>query len=220
MKRIPFFQRPFAYKYYNATIILVALNVVIFLLRYLAPNFHQIFIPYLVLVPNEFIHLINPWSIVSYLFIHADPLHIIFNMISLLLFGLIIEQKLGSSEFLLYYFVIGILSGVLIAFVHPLLGWGETPVVGSSGAIYGLMLAYATFFPQSRILLWGIIPIKAYLLVLGLVVLSILASIFNFMANFAHIGHLGGVFFGLLYFMIRLRINPIKEIIYSRRYYL
>ena len=220
MRKTLFFQRPLPYAFYNATIILVVLNVVIFLLRYLAPYFQEEFIDrYLLLVPNDIQQLKNVWALFTYMFVHADAFHIIFNMIALLLFGNVIEHKLGSHEFLLYYFLTGILAGVLMTFVHPLIGWGDVPVVGASGAIYALLLAYATFFPQNKLLIWGLIPVKAYILVIGLTIFSIIGPFIGLLGNVAFLGHLGGIIFGFLYFPIRLRINPIKEIIYTRRYY-
>lgn len=228
MNKRLFFQKPFPNVFYNVTIILVALNVIIFLIRYFAPNAHVFIVENFALVPNEFLAFRHPWSLITYLFIHGDELHIIFNMIALLLFGNVIEHKLGSLEFILYYFLTGILSGLLLTFVYPLItiridnyliNLGNATVVGASAAIYALLLAYATFFPQNKLLIFGIIPIKAYVLVIGLALFSIIAPIFGIMGNVAHLGHLGGFIFGFLYFPIRLRINPIKEIIYSRRYY-
>ena len=220
MRRTLFFQRPLPYTYYNATIILVVINVAIFLVRYLAPGFDENIIwNYMPLVPDKVLNLEQIWTVFTYMFVHGDPFHIIFNMIALLIFGIAMEHKLGSNEFVLYYFLTGTLTGVLLSFVHPLLGWGEIPVVGASAAIYALLLAYATYFPYSTLLIWGIIPVKAYALVLGLVAFSVIASLFNIMGNVSHLGHLGGVLIGFLYFLIRLRINPVKEIIYTRRYY-
>lgn len=223
MKRTPFFQRLLPYRFYYATIILVVLNIIMALLPLVAPNIFNAFIRFLVLVPNDIMSFTNPWSLVSHLFVHADirvfPAHLIFNMFTLLLFGTVIERKLGSHEFLLYYFLTGILTGLLIAFLYPLFGWGDAQVVGASGAIYALMLAYASFYPHNKLLIWGIIPVKAWILVLGLALFAIFASIFNIMGDVSHLGHLGGLIFGFLYFIIRLRINPVKEIIHTRRYY-
>ncbi|RPJ05819.1 MAG: rhomboid family intramembrane serine protease, partial [Spirochaetaceae bacterium] len=93
MKRTFFFQRPLPHSYYNVTIILIAINVVIFLLRYLAPHFSGIFLNQLVLIPAELSTLGNYWSFVTYMFVHANAWHIIFNMFALFMFGIPIEQK-------------------------------------------------------------------------------------------------------------------------------
>jgi membrane associated rhomboid family serine protease len=161
----------------------------------------------------------RPWTLVTYLFIHYDIFHIGFNMIALLVFGMAVEQKMGSNEFLLFYFFSGILSGVLLCLVYPLLGLRTEMIIGASGAIYAVMLAYATFFPYSTLLIWGIIPVKAYILVLVLLAIAIISTVFGWMGDIAHLGHLAGALFGFIYFPLRLRINPIKEIIYTRRYY-
>jgi membrane associated rhomboid family serine protease len=238
MRRTPFFQKPLPYAYYYATIILIVLNALVFILRYLAPHFFNNYMSldpetganYFGLITNPALLLQRPWTLVSYLFMHADEMHIIFNMISLLIFGLAVEKKLGSNEFLLLYFFCGIFDGLLLVFLYPLLGLDSQMVIGASGAIFAVMLAYATFFPYSTLLIWGIIPVKAYVLVLILLGFSILAPLvlffFPFIApalgmigNVSHLGHLAGALFGFLYLLVRLRVNPVKEIIYTRRYY-
>jgi membrane associated rhomboid family serine protease len=226
MRRIPFIQKPLPYSYYHATIILVVLNVLVFALRYFAPNFFNSYMSagdlshdYFGLITNLNTFTQRPWTLVTFLFIHGNFFHILFNMIALLVFGLSVERKLGSSEFLLFYFVSGILSGVLLCLIYPLFGWNEVVVIGASGAIFAVMLAFATFFPYAKLLIWGIIPIRAYILVLVYLAYSIIAPIIGFMGGVSHLGHLSGALFGFLYLLVRLRINPVKEIIYTRRYY-
>jgi membrane associated rhomboid family serine protease len=228
MRRTPFFQKPLPYSYYYATIILIAFNVLVFAIQYLAPNFFNSYMNldpksgnpnYFGLITNLTTFTQRPWTLVTYLFIHYDIFHIGFNMIALLVFGMAVEQKMGSNEFLLFYFFSGILSGVLLCLVYPLLGLRTEMIIGASGAIYAVMLAYATFFPYSTLLIWGIIPVKAYILVLVLLAIAIISTVFGWMGDIAHLGHLAGALFGFIYFPLRLRINPIKEIIYTRRYY-
>ncbi len=225
MQRPLFFQRPFPYAYYNVTLIIVILNVLVFLLRFFAQNISEAYVSLhdpannffaLITDPNAFFQ--RPWTVFTYMFLHANAMHIIFNMLALLIFGFIVERKMGSHEFLLFYLLTGTLSGLLMAFLYPVFGWSGQIVVGASGAISGVLLAYAAFFPMNKLLIWGIIPVRAYILVLGTAAFSVIANIFGIMGNVAHLGHLGGFIFGFLYFLVRLRINPIKEFIQARRY--
>ncbi len=220
-----FFQKPFPFAFYNATLILVVLNALVFLLRFVTPNLHESYLNLhdseynlFALVTNPTAFIERPWTVITYMFLHADAWHIIFNMLALLIFGSVVERKLGSHEFLLYYFFTGILAGWLMVFVYPLFGWNGQTVIGASGAVSGILLAYAAFFPMSKLLIWGIIPVRAYILVLGTMAFSIIAWLFGIMGNVAHLGHLGGYLFGFIYFLVRLRTNPIKEFIHARRY--
>jgi membrane associated rhomboid family serine protease len=226
MRRTLFFQKPLPYSYYYATIILIVVNILVFALRYLAPNFSNTFMSmapggrnYVDLITDPITFTQRPWTLVTFLFIHGDIFHVGFNMFALLIFGLSVERKMGSNEFLLFYFFSGILSGALLCLIYPLLGLEAVRLIGASGAIYAVMLAYATFFPYSTLLIMGIIPVKAYILVLIYLAFSVIAEITGIMGDVSHLGHLAGALFGFLYFPLRLRINPVKEIIYTRRYY-
>ena len=90
------------------------------------------------------------------------------------------------------------------------------PVVGASGAIYGLLLAYATMFPDSRIYIFGILPLKAPVAVLLFAGLALFFAITSTRSGVAHLTHLAGLGFGYFYFLLRLGINPIK-IFFRRR---
>jgi membrane associated rhomboid family serine protease len=217
MKRTLFFQRPFPHSFYNVTIILIVVNAFVFLLHTFAPNISNLFYDQLALVPSEMAKRGNYWSFVTYLFVHGDFWHILFNMFGLFMFGIPVEQKVGSTEFLIYYFICGILSGVALYLLDPLLGPGM--YIGASGAIYAVFLAFVTFFPTATLYIWGILPVKAYILMIGLVAFSIIAQLTGIMGNVSHIGHLAGILVGFLYFVIRFRTNPVKEIMYVRRYY-
>jgi membrane associated rhomboid family serine protease len=230
MQKPLFFQRPLPYAFYNATLILVILNVVVFLLRFITPHLFETYMyidqvqglvspdqNLFVLFPNWPMVGQRPWTLVTALFIHQDPMHIIFNMLALLMIGSVVERKMGSHEFLLFYFVCGILDNVLLTLLYPLLGMNSA-VLGASGAIFAVMLAFGTFFPTSTVLLMFVIPVKAYIMVLGLIAFSIIAALTGIMGNVSHLGHLSGVLFGFLYLLVRLRTNPIKEFIHARRY--
>jgi len=154
------------------------------------------------------------------MFIHGDISHLFFNMLALLLFGSNLERALGSKEFLLMYFVIGVMSGlfsvgVYYGFGRYLLMNGYQPwtfgisLIGASGAIYGLLFAYAVVFPRSIIYIWGIIPVPAPLMVLAYAVIEFVSQFLS-SSNVAHMTHLAGFAFAWLYFIVRMGVHPIR----------
>ncbi len=102
------------------------------------------------------------WQLFTYMFMHANWSHIIFNMFALWMFGYVLENYWGSRRFLVYYLVCGIGAGLCNLLVP---GWGLT--VGASGAVYGILLAFGMLFPEERIYLYFLMPIKAKWFVIG-----------------------------------------------------
>jgi membrane associated rhomboid family serine protease len=156
------------------------------------------------------------WQPATYLFLHAGFMHVIFNMLALWMFGVDLERRWGKTAFLRYYFVCGIGAGLTCVAVGLLpLAMADdiyrTPTIGASGAIYGLLLAYAVFFPN-RIIYYFIfpIPVRIYVLLAGLLVLYESARGGGGVAHFAH---LGGLIFGYLYLSLG-RGGPWAEIKY------
>jgi membrane associated rhomboid family serine protease len=201
-----FLRRPLRYRFYNATIILIALNVIVFLITLAAPRL----IAYLGLVPLLVIQGGAWWQIVTYMFVHGGFWHIFFNMLTLFLFGIQLEQKMGSTEFLLYYFVSGIGAGLATLFVNYYTGMGAIPVVGASGAIFSLLLAFATFFPDARIFVFGILPLRAPVAVIIFAGINLFNQFLNPGSGVAYLTHLAGIAFGYLYIAVRYAINPVK----------
>ena len=206
MNEISFFRKPLQYRYYNATIGILALNVFFFLIIYLSPNLFSLF----ALIPLRVIRGGAVWQVLTYMFMHGSFWHIFFNMIVLFLFGSQLEKRLGSNEFILYYLVTGIGAGVFTLLLHWYTGRYLVPVVGASGAIYGLLLAFATMFPESRIFVFGILPLRAPVAVLVFAGLSLFYHVTGSAAGIAHLTHLAGMVMGFLYFLIRFRMNPLK----------
>ena len=156
------------------------------------------------------------WQPATYLFLHAGFMHVIFNMLALWMFGVDLERRWGRTAFLRYYFVCGIGAGLTCVAVGLLpLAMADdiyrTPTIGASGAIYGLLLAYAVFFPN-RIIYSFIfpIPVRIYVLLAGLLVLYESARGGGGVAHFAH---LGGLVCGYLYLSLG-RGGPWAEIKY------
>ena len=196
---------PLRYSFYNVSFYIIGLNIFVFLLNYLAPSF----VRYLVLNPYLISQGRMYWQFFTYMFVHGGISHILFNMLGLFFFGAHVERRMGSSEFLLFYLITGTLAGVLSFVIYTLTGAYYVVLLGASGAVYAVLLAYATYYPDSRIFIMGILPVKAPILVLGFAGIAIFSELFSFSNGVAHLTHLAGFGFAFLYLLIRLSINPI-----------
>lgn len=147
------------------------------------------------------------YQLFTYMFLHADILHILFNMFALWMFGCVVENVLGQKKFLIFYVVCGIGAGLfqeiaqfaeLFLSVDPKLG----TTVGASGATFGILLAFGMLFPEQRIFIFPFpVPIKAKWFVVLYAALEIFQTIKISNDGVAHLAHLGGMAFG--YIMIR-----------------
>ncbi len=163
------------------------------------------------LVPSLFLNQGFIWQPFTYMFIHSSSLfHILFNMLILWMFGSELERLWGSKFFLTYYLVCGVGAALIyllvlsvVSLFHPLGIINQTPVVGSSGAIFGLMLAYGVLFKDRVLYIMMIFPMKArtfiYLLV-GIEIFSVLSS--GLGGPVANLAHLGGLATGLLFLIL------------------
>jgi len=141
------------------------------------------------LVPSRVYENGEAWRLVSYVFMHGGFLHIIFNMLTLWYFGTFMEGYWGSMKFLWFYLVCGVGAGLL---GFPL--W-EGHIVGASGAIMGLLTAFAWYFPRRTIVVW-VFPLPAWLAVALMGLLS-LALAGGSAGGVAHVVHLGGILVAL-----------------------
>lgn len=211
-----FIRKPFTYSFFRAAFAIVLINVAIhFLLGYLGLNKTFFALNVVGFVYNHYL-----WQVFTYMFIHGDITHLFFNMFALLIFGTAIERAVGSKEFLLMYFAIGVCSGLFSLGVYY--GFGRflmmnqiqpwtfyISLIGASGAIYGLLFAYAVIFPRSIIFIWGLIPVPAPLMVLGYAIIEFVSQ-FVSSSNVAHMTHLAGFAFAWLYFVIRMGVHPVR----------
>jgi len=158
---------------------LIIANVAVYLLTSLRPAMTSglMFVPALVSV--------RPWTPLTYMFVHGSLWHLLFNMLGLFFFGPRLELELGGRRFLWLYFVSGIMGAVL-SFLTPF-----TAIVGASGAVFGVFLGFAYFWPREQIYVWGIFPVEARLLVVIMTVLSLFGA-FSGGGGIAHFAHLGG----------------------------
>ncbi len=128
----------------------------------------------------------RPWTWLTYMFVHAPGLwHILFNMLALYFFGPRVESRLGSGRFIALYLISGV-AGAALSLFQP-----SASIVGASGAVFGVFLAYARFWPHDRIYIWGILPVEARLLVLLTTAFAVFGGVVGF-GQIAHWAHLGG----------------------------
>lgn len=156
------------------------------------------------------------WQFITAMFTHGGFFHLFFNMYGLYIFGKPLELLWGAKKFLLYYLITGILANVASYLIFKIMGY-STLLVGASGAIFAVLLAYATYSPDTILLLFFFIPLKVKWAILLYAAIELYAEITNSMGGISHITHLSGFVFGYLYLLIFFKINPIKEMYFSDR---
>jgi membrane associated rhomboid family serine protease len=161
--------------------------------------------------PGGFESAFEPWQLVTYSFLHANFAHIFFNMLALYMFGSDVERLFGSRFYTLYYFACVVSAAVCHLVVTTWLGAAPAPMVGASGGIYGLLLAFGIYFPHRRVmLLFPPIPMPARVFVFGFAALELFLGITQTAAGVAHFAHLGGMLGGWLMIQWRRRGFPFR----------
>jgi len=170
---------------------LIIANAVVHLFKVLIPAFASWFwlSPPLVLPPG-----FQLWRVLTYAFLHGDAMHLLFNMLALFMFGCSIERMWGTKLFVRYYLLCG-LGAALLAFI-PYGPFYSVPILGASGAIYGVLLAYGVLFPHNQIWILMTFPVEARYLVMVWGFLAFVGSLVG-ADGVAHIVHLGGLLTGL-----------------------
>jgi membrane associated rhomboid family serine protease len=195
--------------------VLVAANVAAFVLTLLVPALTL----QLGLRPADVVGSLQLWRPVTYMFLHGGIFHILFNMLALWMFGVELERMWGSRYFAKFYFVAGVgaaLTTLLLA-LTPLPFASQlyySLTIGASGAVYGILLAYAMYFPHRPIYLYFVfaIPAKYFVLIIGAI--ALLSSIGEAGSGLAHTTHLGGLVVAYLYLKRGARTNLGAEIKY------
>ena len=168
---------------------LLIANVAVFVLTESSLEIYRLltFYPYLVLE--------RPWGVVTYMFVHAGFAHLFFNMIGLYFFGPRLESRLGGRSFLTLYLIAG-LGGAALSFLFA----RESPMVGASGSVYGVLMGFAMFWPHERMIVFPIpVPLEARVVVAGYLAISLVQGTFGMSTGIAHFAHLGGAVFAFLY---------------------
>jgi len=192
---------------------LIGLNVVMFVIT----TFVQSVVPYLGLVPALVLHQFWLWQLATYMCLHGGIFHIVFNMLALWMFGTELERMWGTRYFLKFYLVTGIGAGALTV-VFSLLPFGfaqqiqHSIVIGASGAIYGLLLAYALYFPDRPIYMYFVFPIPAKIFVAIMGAIAFFSSLSE-AGGVANATHLGGLVVAYV-FLKGARMDPLAELKY------
>ena len=192
----------------NATWTIIGVNTLIgiylILLKYNYPMSFMHVISEFGAVPILTINWIQPYRLVTSMFLHSGFIHLALNMFALFIFGPDIEMVLGKTRYLLLYFLSGIIAGLVhayfIYFFFPYKRLLIAPAIGASGAIYGVMAAFAVIFPFRRIMIFMGFPIIAPAL-LAIMLMAILQTVYAFFDPFsqvAYAAHVGGFIAGLL----------------------
>ncbi|HPE89422.1 MAG TPA: rhomboid family intramembrane serine protease [Spirochaetia bacterium] len=205
-------RKPFRFTNGNVTLVLIGVNVLVYALTSVAREAYV----YLAMIPAAVLQLGWVWQPFTYMFVHANLRHLLFNMLGLFFFGSSVERSLGSREFLFFYLLTGALAGLFSLAAFSLGGAMGVSLVGASGAVYAVLLAFAVINPRARIFIWGVVPVPAPILVAGYTVIELWSQLFGSGGGVAHLTHLAGFAFAALYFPIRHGVNPIKRLVSGR----
>ncbi len=180
---------------------LLIINVIVFVLtQFLFPNLIRVLALYYPASPY-----FKPFQIITHFFTHAGLGHIFFNMFGLVMFGSAVESFFGAKKFLIYYIVCALgAAATQLMMMYTGVENVNGLMVGASGAIYGLLVAFRMKFPNAELMLIFLpIPIKAKYFIPGLILLDLFLGISNFSSDpIAHFAHLGGALFGFLLILL------------------
>jgi len=179
---------------------LIVANIVVYFLEQTGMGVAN----YLAFVPNDVV--LQPWTLVTYMFVHANVTHILFNMLALYFFGPRVEERLGSRRFITLYLLSGV-SGAVLSMMFA----RNAPIVGASGAVFGVMLAFARFWPTAEIYIMGILPLQARVAVLLMAAAALWSGVQGSRGGVADFAHLGGFGGGWLYLIWLDRRAGIKK---------
>lgn len=179
---------------------LLIINVVVFIALHLVPEEWAAMMPFYSPATGMF----QPFQIITYMFTHFEVSHIFFNMLSLYFLGPMVEMTLGPKRFLGLYLIsgmVGLAAHFLVGYLPFFMGWTHTAplfsVLGASGAVFGVTIAFATLYPDRELmLLFPPIPIKAWVMALILIAIGLYSGITGAGGNVAHFAHLGGALAG------------------------
>jgi len=180
----------------QAVKILIAVNVVMFLLQSLAGGALDVPLALWPYQPIDGIIYFHVWQLITYAFLHStgNVAHLLFNMLGLWMFGAEIERYVGPRRLLACYFASVVTAALTQLFVPVLLGSPPAPTIGASGGVFGLLLAYALLFPQRKVIpLIPPIPMPAWLFATIYAGLELILGVTGTLSGIAHFAHLGGM---------------------------
>ena len=178
----------------SAVLILIAANVLVFLLQGPPGGPLEELLALWPLQPIDGQVHFRPWQIISYAFLHANSTHILFNMLGLWMFGAEIERYVGPRRLLACYFASVITAALSQLFIPILFGAPPAPTIGASGGVFGLLLAYALLFPHRKVVpLIPPIPMPAWLFATIYACIELFLGVTGTLSGVAHFAHLGGM---------------------------
>lgn len=181
---------------------LLLANIAIFLLTEM---YRPQIISWFGLLPVQLLR--EPWTPLTYMFLHANWAHLLFNMVGIFFFGPRLEMRIGGRDFARLYFISGLVAALFSMIFTPF-----TTVVGASGAVLGVLIGYAMFWPDEPIYLYFVLPVPAMVLVVGYVGISLFGGFSGAQDGVAHFAHLGGLVGGWGYLRWRRRKrSTVKE---------
>ena len=187
---------------------LIFANAIIWLVMILNGSLRYFLLDQFALNRYDVLHNFKVWQLFSYMFLH-DPsgfMHVFFNMLFLWMFGAELENEWGTKEFLKYYFITGVGAGLLNIILSP------SPTIGASGAVYGIMLAYALRYPDRYIYIYFLFPLKIKYFMAFLALVSFFSTFGSYGDGIAHAAHLGGIVIGYVYLKYWYLFYKIKSL--------
>jgi membrane associated rhomboid family serine protease len=175
------------------TLTLLLINVAVF---FMEPQFGDAFIINFALWPVGApapYPTFEPWQVITYGFMHSGVEHLAFNMFALYMFGSGLERAFGRNRYLQLYFTSMVTGALTQLAVAAAVGGEPVPVIGASGAIFGLLLAFGMYFPYQKIFLYFVVPMPAWVFVLLYGILELVLGVTGTEAGVAHFAHLGGM---------------------------
>lgn len=191
----------------DAIKILVSINFLIFILQTISGQqliLYQLF----GIVPRDTWSRFMVWQPFTYLFFHGGVWHVLINMFVLWMFGSELERYWGKQTFFKYYFLTGVGAGIVTILFNIN---SAVPVVGASGAIYGILLAYALMFPNRYVYIYFLLPIRVKYFVIFIGIMAFVSSFNPGYSNISHLTHLSGMAIGYLYLRSNLRWDLIRK---------
>jgi membrane associated rhomboid family serine protease len=177
---------------------LLIINFAVFLIANLMPDLGNYIYDYGSVFPKSFSNGVQVWRFITYQFLHAGVFHLVFNLMVLYFMGPFVERAWGSRAFLKFYLISGAAGGVVYTLLVLFRILEAGPMVGASGAIYGVVAAIAVMYPRMKVLLYGIIPMTMVWLVVLVVIMSLLNIASGKNAG-GEAAHLTGLAVGFLY---------------------
>lgn len=179
---------------------IIAINVLLFIATIYSGNTMYEYLALFNYKSNYF----HGWQMITHMFMHGSFTHLLFNMFGLYMFGSRLEQMWGAKRFINFYLITGLGAALLHTLVQDYeitqgLVSINQPTVGASGALFGILVAFAMYWPNTELFLMFVpVPIKAKWAVIGYATFELFAGISGFQAGVAHFAHLGGALFGFI----------------------